>query len=82
MTGLITAAGAAWNASIVSEYVTFSGKVLTTTGLGCVISEAAVSGNFALLLLATVMMAAVVVGINRLVWKKMFLIAQEKYRLE
>jgi NitT/TauT family transport system permease protein len=82
VTGLITATGGAWNASIVSEYVTFSGDVLTTTGLGCVISEATVSGNFALLLLATVMMASVVVGINRLVWKRMFLIAQEKYRLE
>jgi NitT/TauT family transport system permease protein len=82
VTGLITATGGAWNASIVSEYVTFSGGVLKTTGLGCVISEATVSGNFALLLLATVMMATVVVCINRLVWKRLFVIAQEKYRLE
>ncbi|MEJ2683705.1 MAG: ABC transporter permease subunit [Candidatus Sulfobium sp.] len=82
ITGLITATGGAWNASIISEYVTFGGRTITTTGLGSLISESTVSGNFGLLLLSTVTMAIIVVSINRLVWKRLFALAQEKYRLE
>lgn len=82
VTGLITATGGAWNASIVSEYVTFGGETMKTRGLGSLISESTVSGNFGLLFVSTVVMALIVVCINRLVWKKMFTIAQEKYRLE
>lgn len=82
VTGMITATGGAWNASIVSEYVTFGGEVLKTKGLGSLISESTVSGNFGLLLLSTVVMAIVVVSINRLLWKRLFALAQEKYRLD
>ena len=82
ITGLITATGGAWNASIISEYVTFGGRTITTTGLGSLISESTVSGNFGLLLLSTVTMAIIVVSINRLLWKRLFALAQEKYRLE
>lgn len=82
VTGLITATGGAWNASIVSEYVTFGGETMKTRGLGSLISESTVSGNFGLLFVSTVVMALIVVCINRLVWKRMFTIAQEKYRLE
>lgn len=82
VTGLITATGGAWNASIVSEYVTFGGETMKTRGLGSLISESTVSGNFGLLLVSTVIMAFIVVCINRLVWKRMFALAQEKFRLE
>ncbi len=82
ITGMITATGGAWNASIVSEYVTFGGEVMKTRGLGSLISESTVSGNFGLLLLSTVVMAIVVVSINRLLWKRLFALAQEKYRLD
>ena len=82
ITGLITATGGAWNASIISEYVTFGGRTITTTGLGSLISESTVSGNFGVLLLSTVTMAIIVVSINRLLWKRLFALAQEKYRLE
>ena len=82
VTGLITATGGAWNASIVSEYVSFGGAVMKTKGLGSLISEATVSGNFGLLLLSTLCMALIVVSINRLLWKRLFALAQEKYRLE
>ncbi len=82
ITGLITATGGAWNASIVSEYVTFGGRTITTRGLGSLISESTVSGNFGLLLLSTLTMAVIVVSINRLLWKRLFALAQEKYRLE
>lgn len=82
VTGLITATGGAWNASIVSEYVTFGGETMKTRGLGSLISESTVTGNFGLLLVSTVVMAMIVVSINRLLWKRMFALAQEKYRLE
>ncbi len=82
VTGLITATGGAWNASIVSEYVTFGGETLKTRGLGSLISESTFEGNFGLLLVSTVTMAIIVVSINRLVWKRLFALAQEKYRLE
>jgi NitT/TauT family transport system permease protein len=82
ITGLITATGGAWNSTIVSEFVTFGGETVKTTGLGSLISESTISGNFGLLLLSTVVMAAIVVSINRLLWKRLFMIAQEKYRLE
>ncbi len=82
VTGLITATGGAWNATIVSEYVTFGGETLQTRGLGSLISESTVTGNFALLLVSTVVMALIVVSINRLVWKRLFALAQEKYRVD
>ncbi len=80
VTGMITAVGGAWNASIVSEYVTFNGQVITTPGLGSIISEASAAGNFRLLLAATVVMSLLVVITNRLVWRPMYHLAQEKYR--
>jgi len=53
-----------------------------TTGLGAVISTATESGNFALLLAATIVMAAMVVTINRLVWRRLYAIASTRYKLE
>ncbi|HAS17369.1 MAG TPA: ABC transporter permease, partial [Nitrospiraceae bacterium] len=82
ITGFITATGGAWNATIVSEYVTFAGMTMTTPGLGSSISIATASGNFRMLLANTVAMAIAVVAINRLLWKRLFIMAQEKYRLE
>jgi NitT/TauT family transport system permease protein len=81
VTGLVTAAGGAWNASIVAEYFHFQGRVLSTPGLGSTISHATDSGNFQLLLASTIVMAVVVVGINRLVWKRMFRLAQTRFQL-
>ncbi|MBI5192840.1 MAG: ABC transporter permease subunit [Nitrospirae bacterium] len=82
ITGFITATGGAWNATIVSEYVTFAGRTITTPGLGSAISTASASGDFRMLLASTIAMALVVVSINRLLWKRLFILAQEKYRLD
>jgi NitT/TauT family transport system permease protein len=82
VTGMVTASGGAWNASIVAEYFHFKGHIYTTTGLGATISQATDAGNFNLLLAATLMMAATVVTINRLVWRKMYALAETRYRLE
>jgi NitT/TauT family transport system permease protein len=82
VTGLITASGGAWNASIVAEYFHFKGQVLSTFGLGAEISSATDAGNFALLLLSTIVMATLVVSVNRLVWRPLYRRAETRYRLE
>jgi NitT/TauT family transport system permease protein len=82
VTGMVTASGGAWNASIVAEYFHFKGHIYTTTGLGATIAQATDAGNFDLLLAATMMMAATVVTINRLVWRKLYALAETRYRLD
>ena len=82
VTGLVTASGGAWNASIVAEYFHFKGHIYTTAGLGATISQATDGGNFDLLLAATILMAATVVTINRLVWRRLYALAETRYRLE
>jgi NitT/TauT family transport system permease protein len=82
VTGLVTASGGAWNASIVAEYFHFKGNVMSTVGLGAQISAATDSGRFDALLLATVVMATMVVCTNRLVWRPLYRLAETKYRLE
>jgi NitT/TauT family transport system permease protein len=82
VTGMVTASGGAWNASIVAEYFHFKGQIYTTTGLGATIQQASDSGNFDLLLAATIMMAATVVTVNRLLWRKLFTLAETRFRLE
>ncbi len=82
VTGGITAAGGAWNASIVAEYIKFGGKVLKIRGLGELIALSTASGNYPLLLSSTVVMILAVVFINRFFWKRLYDIAQEKFSLE
>ena len=67
VTGMLTASGGAWNASIVSEYVQFNNHTVSTLGLGASIAEAAAAGNFPVLLAATLLMALFVVVLNRLI---------------
>jgi NitT/TauT family transport system permease protein len=82
ITGMVTASGGAWNASIVAEYFHFKGQIYTTTGLGATISQASDSGQFNLLLAATIMMAATVVTVNRLLWRRLYALAETRFRLE
>jgi NitT/TauT family transport system permease protein len=82
VTGMVTASGGAWNASIVAEYFRLKDHTYTTVGLGATISRATDSGNFALLLGSTIVMALVVVTVNRLVWRRMYRVAAARYTLE
>ncbi len=77
MTGWVTAAGGAWNATIVAEYVTHRGEVLQTFGLGAVISEAATRADFHTLAAAVLLMSVVVVTFNRLVWRPTYQLAAD-----
>ncbi|GCE09745.1 ABC transporter permease [Dictyobacter aurantiacus] len=81
VTGMLTASGGAWNASVVSEYVTFNGKTVSTFGLGSVIAASGADGNFSLLLAGTLLMAAVVILINRLLWKRLYGLTERRYTL-
>jgi NitT/TauT family transport system permease protein len=81
ITGLVTASGGAWNASIVAEYFHFRDRVMSTTGLGAQISAASDAGHFNELLLATIVMASLVVCTNRLVWRPLYRLAETRYRL-
>jgi NitT/TauT family transport system permease protein len=82
VTGLVTASGGAWNASIVAEYFRTNNHTFTTLGLGAQISLATDSGNTRILMLSTVVMAAMVVTINRLLWKPLFRLSESRYRLD
>ena len=82
ITGMVTASGGAWNASIIAEYFHLHGQTLSTLGLGAEISRATDHGQFDMLLMATIIMALMVVTINRLVWRPLFQLAETKYRLE
>jgi len=82
ITGAITASGGAWNASIVAEYVHFGGQTLFATGVGSLISQATAKGDYPLLLASTLSMIVTVVLINRLFWRRLYKIAEEKYRME
>jgi NitT/TauT family transport system permease protein len=84
ITGLLTASGGAWNASIVSEYVQFNNHIVSAFGLGASIASAAAATpapNFPVLLAATLLMAAFVVILNRLVWKRLYGLAERRYTL-
>ncbi|MBV8819060.1 MAG: ABC transporter permease subunit [Acidobacteriaceae bacterium] len=81
VTGAITASGGAWNASIVSELVTWGNTTLTALGLGAYISEATAKGDWPRIVLGVGLMSLFVVGFNRLFWRKLYDLAEHKYRL-
>ena len=81
ITGLVTAAGGAWNASIVSEYLQVKDDTYVAFGLGSVINQATAKGNFPLLAAGVLTMAVSVVLLNRLFWKRLFRLAERKYSL-
>jgi NitT/TauT family transport system permease protein len=82
VTGMVTASGGAWNASIVAEYFHFQGKIVEAPGLGSTISRASDAGRFDLLLASTLIMATVVVLINRLLWRRLYRLASSRFKLE
>jgi NitT/TauT family transport system permease protein len=81
VTGLITAGGGAWNASIVAEYVRFRGETLIAPGLGSLITTATAAGNFPLLAASVLTMSLAIVALNRTVWHRVYRIADERFSL-
>ena len=79
VTGGITAAGGAWNASIVAETVNWKDTTLSATGLGSYIADATQAGNWPHIVLGIGVMSIFVVGFNRLFWRRLYRIAEERY---
>jgi NitT/TauT family transport system permease protein len=82
ITGMVTASGGAWNASVMAEYSHVQGHTLSTIGLGAQIDAATDSGRFAMLLLATIFISLMVVTMNRLVWRRLYRLAETRFKLE
>jgi NitT/TauT family transport system permease protein len=82
ITGMVTASGGAWNASVYAEYSHLKDSTLQTIGLGSEISSATDSGRFPIILLATIMISLMVVTMNRLVWRRLYRLAETRYKLE
>jgi len=81
VTGWVTAAGGAWNASIVAEFVTFKGQTLQAHGLGAQISAAAAAADFPKLAASILVMSAIVVLFNRTVWRRLYQLAERRFSL-
>jgi hypothetical protein len=67
--------GGAWNASIVAEIVTYGATTLTATGLGAYIAEATGTGDFHRILAGVAVMSSYIVGLNRVLWRRLYRIA-------
>jgi NitT/TauT family transport system permease protein len=82
VTGGITAAGGAWNASIVAEVVNYGHHHLVADGLGAYITEATRTGNFGKVLVGVAVMSTYVVATNRLFWRRLYHLAETRYSLQ
>jgi NitT/TauT family transport system permease protein len=81
VTGLITAAGGAWNASIVAETLTYKGQTLEAFGLGSMITRSTQQANFPLLAAGVLTMSAALILLNRTVWRPLYRLAESRYAL-
>ena len=82
LTGLVTASGGTWNASIVAEVVSWGDTTLTATGLGSYIAQWTEKGDYPHIVLGIAVMSLYVVCINRFFWRKVYTISQTRYRLD
>ena len=82
VTGAITASGGAWNASIVSEAVSWGSTKLDANGLGAYIALATEAGDFPRIALGIAVMSTMVVMMNRLFWRPLYALAERRTRLD
>ncbi len=83
ITGSITAWGGGWNALIVSEYFVYQQHTYQVIGIGALLDAATYqSGNGVMILLSLLSMILVVLLLNRLMWRRLYNLATERYRLD
>jgi len=82
VTGACTAAGGAWNASIVAEFATWGSTTLKADGLGAFIAEVTKSGDTPLIIASIGVMSLFVVAMNKLVWRPLYGYAERRFRLD
>jgi NitT/TauT family transport system permease protein len=81
ITGAITAAGGAWNASIVAEWVSWGNTTLRATGLGEYIHAWTNAGDFPKIALGTAMMCLYVLAFNHIIWRPLYRMAETRYNI-
>lgn len=81
LTGVITAAGGAWNASIVAEYITWNGQTIIATGIGAYITDATYHDAYQLQALGIIIMCLYVIIINRFIWAPLYQLTQNRFSL-
>lgn len=81
VTGAITAAGGAWNITIIAESIQWGQHHLDAAGIGAYITQVSEIGNFPQLALGITVMCLYVLVINRLVWRPLYNLAQERYQI-
>ena len=82
VTGACTAAGGAWNASIVAELATWGDTTLKADGLGAYIADVTKSGNTPLIIVSIGIMSLFVVLMNKFIWRKLYTFAENRFRLD
>jgi NitT/TauT family transport system permease protein len=82
VTGAITASGGAWNASIVSEAVSWGPTKLSAGGLGAYIAQMTEAGDYPRIALGVAMMSVLVIAMNRLLWRPLYAFAERRTRLD
>ena len=82
ITGVITASGGAWNISIIAEAVSWGSTHLRATGLGAYITDVSQQGDFPRLALGIMVMSLYVVILNRTLWRPLYRLAEERFRVK
>jgi NitT/TauT family transport system permease protein len=82
VTGAITAAGGAWNASIVAEVVQWKTVTLSAHGLGAYIAQMTTAGDYPRLVLGIAVMSLIVTTFNRILWRPLYRYAENRLRLD
>ena len=81
VTGALTAAGGSWNASIVAEVASWGDTKLEAAGLGAYIAKATEAGDMPRVVLGIAVMSLFVVLFNRLLWRRLYVYGEQKFRL-
>jgi NitT/TauT family transport system permease protein len=82
VTGALTATGGAWNASIVAEVASWGRDKLVADGLGAYIAQVTQKGDQPAIYFSIMVMAVFVVVINRVFWRRLYDLAERKFRLD
>jgi NitT/TauT family transport system permease protein len=81
ITGALTASGGSWNASVLSELVTWGHEKVVARGLGSYIEEATIAGDYARVALGIGVMSLFVIGFNRFLWRPLYAYGERRMRL-
>ena len=81
VTGAITAAGGAWNLTIIAELVSWGKHTFAAFGIGAYITQHTNMGDFHRVALGIGMMCIFVIVFNWLVWRPLYNLAENRYRI-